>query len=73
MSPLFLVIALERLSYCIQDAVKDGSEIPLKFGRGGAAISHLFFADDILLVVGASLSNAQIMNDILGNFASCSS
>lgn len=36
MSPLLFVIALERLSHLITDAVNSGSWLPLKFGWGGA-------------------------------------
>lgn len=72
MSPLLFVIALERLSHCIQDAVLDGTWTPLKFERGGPAVSHLLFADDILLVSEASASNAQKISDILDVFASYS-
>lgn len=73
--PIFLllfVVALERLSHCIQDTVMDGSWIPLKFGRGGPFVSHLLFADDILLIVEASSSTAQKIIDILDVFAGCS-
>lgn len=72
LSPLLFIIAIERLSHCIQDAVNNVSWIPLKFGRGGPSISHLLFADDIHLVAQASSSNAQVISDILGNFATSS-
>lgn len=72
MSPLLFVIALERLSHCIQDAVLDGAWSPLKFGRGGPSISHLFFADDIVLESEASPVNAHKIMDILDSFAAAS-
>lgn len=72
MSPLLFVITLERLSHCIQDTVQDGAWTPLKFGRSGPTVSHLLFANDILLVAEACISNAQVINDIIGHFASCS-
>lgn len=46
--------------------------MPLKFGRGGPAILHLLFTNDILLIVEASSSNAQTILDILDKFAGCS-
>lgn len=72
MSPLLFVIALERLSHCIQDVVNDGCWCPMKFGRGGPTISHLFFANDIILVAEASSSSAQKISDILNNFRTSS-
>lgn len=64
--------ALERLSHCIQDAVNNGSWIPLKFGRGGPSISHLLFADDILLIAEASTANTHVISEILDKFGCCS-
>lgn len=72
LSPLLFIISIERLSHCIQDAVNNVSWIPLKFSRGGPSISHLLFANDIHLVAQASSSNAQVISDILGNFATSS-
>lgn len=72
LSPLFFVIAIERLRHCIQDAINNDVWHPLKFGRGGLEVSHLLFADDILLVAEASTSNVQIISDILLNFAASS-
>lgn len=69
-SPLLVVIAIERLSHCIQDAVNNGTWCPLKFGRGGPSISHLLFTDDILLVAEATSSNAHVISDIIDTFGS---
>lgn len=69
---MLFIIALERLSHSIQDAVNNGIWCPLKFGRGGPSVSHLLFADDILLITKALLSNAQVLVDILERFGSCS-
>lgn len=64
LSPLLIfVVVFERLSHCIQDAVNDGSWCPLKFRRGGPAISHLLFADDILLVHSRGIF-IQCSNDL---------
>lgn len=72
MSLLLFVVALERLSDCIQDTVNDGTWIPLKFGRGGPSILHLLFTDDILLVLEASMANAHKILSVLEAFAQCS-
>lgn len=72
MSPLLFMIALERLSHCIKDAVTDGTWSPIKFGRGRPSISHLFFADNIVLVSEATLENAQKIMNLLECFAASS-
>lgn len=68
LSPLLFVIALERLSHCIMDAVNQGLRKPLKFGRGGPSVSHLMFADDILLISEATPDNTTTIIDILDRF-----
>lgn len=73
MSPLLFIIALERLSHLITDAVHSGSWTPLKFGRGGPTVSHLMFTDDILLVAEASPSSVTTVLNIMDLFRMCSS
>lgn len=68
LSPLLFVITLDRLSHCIMDAVKNGDWNPLKFGRGGPSISHLMFADDIILIAEASSTNASNIMQVLDHF-----
>lgn len=72
LSPYLFVIALERLSHSISDAVNDGLWCPLKIGLGGPSISHLMFADDILLVAEATDQQANHIKQILDVFCSCS-
>lgn len=64
LSPLLFVIALERLNHCIMDAVNQGLWKPLKFGRGGPLVSHLMFADDILLISEATPDNTTTIMDM---------
>jgi hypothetical protein len=40
----------------------------LRISRSGPGISHLLFADDTLLFVGASVSQAQIIKEVLCHF-----
>lgn len=50
-SPYLFVLALERLGHRILDLVDAGSWKPLKFSRGnGPSLSHINFADDLVLV-----------------------
>lgn len=55
-SPYLFVLALERLGHRIQDMVNLGTWKPLAFGRGvGPKLSHICFADDIVLFAEASI------------------
>jgi hypothetical protein len=50
------------LRHKIQDLVSYGSWEPLKFGRGaGPAISHICFADDLILVSEATNEQAVLL------------
>lgn len=66
------LLAMKRLSHCISDAVSNGRGKALKFGRGGPEISHLMFADDILLVAEASTQQITHIKAIIDNFCTCS-
>jgi hypothetical protein len=61
---------LKRLRHKIQDLVSYGSWEPLKFGRGaGPAISHICFADDLILVSEATDEQAVLIKDVLDDLS----
>lgn len=69
--PHLFVLALERLGHKIQDLVDAGSWKPLKFGRGnGPKVSHINFADDLVLIAEASIDQANVIHDVLSKFCS---
>lgn len=64
-SPYLFVLALERLGHKIQDLVDSGSWRPLKFGRGnGPCLSHISFADYLVLVAVASLEQEGLIKNV---------
>lgn len=71
-SPYLFVLSLERLGHKIQQAVHEGSWKALPFGRQGPKISHLFFADDLVLVAEASMDQVGVIRDILDEFCAAS-
>lgn len=51
LSPYFFVLCMERPSHRIISKVEDGEWRPLRVSRGGIKISHLFFANYLILFV----------------------
>ncbi|XP_019157963.1 PREDICTED: uncharacterized protein LOC109154684 [Ipomoea nil] len=54
LAPYLFILAMETLSWAIQEEVNSGRWKPYKVARGGSDISHLFFADDLILFGEAS-------------------
>jgi hypothetical protein len=72
-SPYLFILCLERLGHSIQDAVVMGNWKPFKVGRGiGPAISHMCFADDLILVAEASSDQSNLIRSILKEFCDAS-
>ena len=67
-SPYIFLLCMEYLSLCIEKAVQQGSWETLKVCRGGLAISHCMFADDIILFSSCSNASISEVKSILENF-----
>jgi hypothetical protein len=63
---------MERLGALISKHVADGSWSPMQITKDGTRISHLFFADDVLLFAKANESQARIVNEVLERFCAMS-
>ncbi|KAG6421923.1 hypothetical protein SASPL_118483 [Salvia splendens] len=68
-SPYLFVIGMERLSHTINKAVDEGRWKPLRLSRDRSPISHLFFADDLVLFSRADCSNAKAIKELLDQFS----
>lgn len=71
-SPYIFVLCMERLGHGIHNAVRDGSWKPIHLSRRGTPLTHLFFANDLLLLAEATCNQAKTINEILENFCSIS-
>ncbi|KAL5733231.1 hypothetical protein ACOSQ2_032923 [Xanthoceras sorbifolium] len=71
-SPYLFVLCMEKLSHLIVDCVNKGSWKPIAVSRGGPLISHLFFADDLILFGHATTQQAESMKLCLDRFCGSS-
>jgi hypothetical protein len=67
-SPYLFVLCMDKLSHIIIKAVEDGNWKGIKAGRSGLMISHLMFADDLLLFGEATETQMKCVLDNLNLF-----
>lgn len=72
LSPYLFVLCMEKLGEMINDAVRNGSLCPIKTSPHGPSISHLFFADDVLLFAKAKPSQVRTLSHLVQQFCSFS-
>ncbi|GMI87280.1 hypothetical protein like AT3G24255 [Hibiscus trionum] len=63
---------MERLAHSIEDCVVAGRWKPVHLSRNGPGISHLFFADDLVLFAEASPEQLALIKGVLEDFCLCS-
>jgi hypothetical protein len=71
-SPYLFVLCMDKLSHLICHAVEEGIWKTLRAGRNGPLVSHLMFADDLLLFGEATDEQMQGLMEILTNFCKMS-
>ncbi|KAL6141498.1 hypothetical protein ACLB2K_059786 [Fragaria x ananassa] len=72
LSPYLFVLCMEKLSHSIQTVVEMGHWKPIQSSQSGPHISHLFFADDLILFSEASSTQAIVMKEVMNLFCSLS-
>lgn len=64
-SPYIFILCMEMLSREIESEVRKNNWQPIKVARRGPSLSHLFFADDLILMSRADSKNVATINKVL--------
>lgn len=72
LSPYRFLLISEVLSVNLSKVVSDKRLHDIKLSRDCSGISHIFFADDSLYFLKASIQNCQVLNNILMDFYAAS-
>jgi len=74
LSPPYLLffLCMEKLSLLIESKVASREWAPVPVARGDPSISHLLFADDVLLFSHAAFKQCQVVLDTMKQFCACS-
>ncbi|KAE8707428.1 hypothetical protein F3Y22_tig00110384pilonHSYRG00841 [Hibiscus syriacus] len=72
LSVYLFVMCMERLGHAITGVVNNGRWKPIRLCRNGPALSHLFFADDLVLLDEASIEQCDVIRGILELFCKSS-
>ncbi|GKV21520.1 hypothetical protein SLEP1_g31494 [Rubroshorea leprosula] len=69
-SPYLFILCMEYLSIKLSNGMAKGKWKGSKAGKRGPTLSHIFFADDLIFLGKATLTNAQYLKDTLEFFCS---
>lgn len=68
MSPLLFILCAEFFSRLVNVKESNGNIRGIKVARGSLAVSHLFYADDILLTAKATIESAKAIKRVFEQF-----
>nr|GME00746.1 splicing factor 3B subunit 2 [Ipomoea batatas] len=71
-SPYIFVLCMERLSHLIKEEVRKGNWKGIRLTRYGPSLTHLFFADDLVLFAEASQDQITVIKQCLDVFSKAS-
>lgn len=72
LSPYLFVLCMERLGHRIESAVKRNEWTLFRICKNGPLLTHLFFADHLLLFGQANISTAEALSNTLEEFCASS-
>lgn len=68
MSPNLFVFCVERLCHLIENSICAKEWKPISLSRGGPKLSHICFADDLILFAEASVAQIRVIRKVLERF-----
>ena len=68
LSPYIFILCIEYLGSLIDKECMEGNWNPIKASRDNIGISHLFFADDLMLFATATEENSETIKEVLELF-----
>ncbi|CAA7025018.1 unnamed protein product [Microthlaspi erraticum] len=68
LSPYLFVLCLERLCHLVEEAIAAKRWKPIRLSRGGPELSHVCFADDLILFAEASVAQVRVIRGVLEKF-----
>lgn len=72
LSPYLFVLCMERLCHMIERSIARKQWKPISISCGGPKLSHICFADDLILFAEASVSQIGIIRGVLESFCNAS-
>ncbi|KAA3474043.1 Retrovirus-related Pol polyprotein LINE-1 [Gossypium australe] len=72
LSPYLFVLCMEWLGHFIRTKIETGNWVPICLSRTDPPVSHLFFADDLVIFYKAQLDQARLLDIILTQFCEVS-
>lgn len=72
LSPYLFVLCIERLCHLIDCSMAKGEWKPIRLSRGGPQLSHICFADDLILFAEASVAQIRVIRRVLEHFCAAS-
>lgn len=72
LSPYLFILCMEKLSLAINNAVFQGEWEPIQITSTWPQVSHLLFADDVLLFIKARNSQLRFVTDLFDRFSKAS-
>ena len=68
LSPYLFILCMEYLGFLINESCRKKEWIPLKASKRKLGISHLFFADDLMLFAKANKAGVESIKKVLSQF-----